>query len=218
MASDRTILRDALTLGVAAAMLGVSFGVLAVAAGLPVIKVSALSLLVFAGGAQFAAVGVLAAGGAAVAAVTAGLLLNARFVPFGMTVAAVVSGPPWRRALGAMLLTDETAALALAQPEPSSRDRAYWLTGVVLYLTWNAGTIVGALAGNALADPTALGLDAAFPAAFVALLAPLLRDRRAYVAALTGAALALVLTPLLPPGLPILGAVGGAVVGFAARP
>lgn len=216
MPTDRTILRNVLALSATVLVFGVSFGVLAVAAGLPVSQVCALSLLVYAGGAQFAVVGVVAAGGTAVAAAIAGLLLNMRFVAFGMTVAPLFAGrPPWRRALAAFLLVDATAAMALAQPEPRAASRAYWMTGVAIFTCWNAGTLLGALAGDVLADPTTLGLDAAFPAGFLALLAPLVPDRRTRAAAAAGAVLALALTPLLPPGLPILGAALGALVGLA---
>jgi predicted branched-subunit amino acid permease len=205
----------ALAFGLAAAVFGASFGVLAVAAGLGVAQACAFSLLVFAGGAQLAAVGVVAAGGAAGAAVASGLLLNARYLAFGLTVAPLLRGPVWRRALGALLLTDETAALALAEPEPRAAARAYWTTGAVLYVAWNLGTLAGALAGEALGDPAALGLDAAFPGGFLALLAPLLRGRRAKAAAAAGVLLALALTPLLPPGIPILVAALGALAGLA---
>lgn len=207
----------ALALGMAVAAIGASFGVLAVAEGLSLAQTCALSLLVFAGGSQFAAVGVVAAGGAAGAAVASGLLLNARYVAFGLTVAPLLRGPVWRRALGAMLMTDESAALALSEPDPRAAARAYWTTGAVLYVTWNLGTLVGALAGEALGDPRALGLDTAFPAGFLALLAPVLRGRRARVAAAVGVLLALVLTPLLPPGIPILAAALGALAGLAVR-
>jgi 4-azaleucine resistance transporter AzlC len=217
MTTGRTALRNALALGVAVLVFGASFGVLATAAGLSVPLACGLSLLVFAGGAQFAAVGVLAAGGSALAAVASGLLLNTRYVAFGLTVAPLLGPSRWRRALGTLLLTDEAAALALAQADPRDAPRVYWTTGAVLYVVWNAGTLAGALAGKALGDPMALGLDAAFPAGFLALLAPLVRSRRAVAAALAGVALALALTPLVPPGIPVLGAALGALGGLAVR-
>jgi 4-azaleucine resistance transporter AzlC len=212
---NRTILRQAAAIGFADILFGISFGVLAVDAGLPVAQACALSLLVFAGGAQFAVVGVLAAGGAAAAAVAAGLLLNSRYLAFGMVIARLLDGPVWRRALGAQLLTDESAALALSQENPHDAKQAYWLIGGVLFVLWNAGTLVGALLGEAVGNTSALGLDAALPAGFLALVVPLLVDRRSRVAALAGAALALALTPLLPPGIPILASALGALAGLA---
>jgi len=206
--------RNALTIAAYAAVSGVSFGVLATSAGLSVLQTCALSLLVFAGGAQFAVVGVLAGGGATAAAIVSGLLLNSRYLAFGMVVAPFVRGSLARRALGAQLLTDESAALALAEPDPAEAVRTYWVTGAVLYLVWNAGTLAGALAGGAIGDPATLGLDAAFPAGFLALLVPLLRDRPRRVAALAGAGLALLLTPVTPPGVPILAAALGALAGL----
>lgn len=208
------VARNALTMGVYAAVFGGSFGVLSTAAGLPVLQTCALSLLVFAGGAQFAVVGVLAAGGATAAAVASGLLLNSRYLAFGLVAAPFVRGSLARRALGAQLLTDESAALALAEPDPREAVRTYWVTGAVLYVVWNAGTLAGALAGGAIGDPATLGLDAAFPAGFLALLVPLLRDRPLRKAALAGAALALLLTPVTPPGVPILAAALGALAGL----
>jgi len=206
--------RNALTIAAYAAVFGVSFGVLATSADLSVAQTCALSLLVFAGGAQFAVVGVLAAGGATAAAVVSGLLLNSRYLAFGMVVTPFLRGSVARRALGAQLLTDESAALALAEPDAREAVRTYWVTGVVLYLVWNAGTLVGALVGEAIGDPATLGLDAALPAAFLALLVPLLRDRPRRVAALAGAGLALLLTPVTPPGVPILAAALGGLAGL----
>jgi 4-azaleucine resistance transporter AzlC len=212
---QRTPLRDVLALAVAVPFFGASFGVVAVAGGLSVAMTCALSLLVFAGGAQFAAVGVAAAGGSPAAAVASGLLLNARYLAFGLSVAPLLRGAPGRRAVAAQLLTDESAALALAQPGPQEAARVFWLTGAALYLTWNTGTLLGALAGDAIGDPRALGLDVASPAAFLALLGPLLRDRRTRVAAGAGAVLALGLTPFSPPGVPILAAAVGALAALA---
>jgi predicted branched-subunit amino acid permease len=214
---NRTLLRQVLAVAVAVPFFGLSFGVLATAAGLPLSQICALSLLVFAGGAQFAVVGVIAAGGAAAAAVAAGLLLNSRYLAFGVVIARLLDGPLWRRALGAQLMTDESAALALAEPDPHDARQAFWLTGGLLYLLWNASTLAGALLGSAIGDPAALGLDAAFPAGFLALLGPLLRDRGSKAAAATGALLVLALTPLLPPGIPILVSALGALAGLALR-
>lgn len=196
---------------------GASFGAIAVAAGLPLWAVIAMSTLLYAGGAQFMAVGLVAAG-SPVAAVFAGLLLNARHLPFGLALGSTL-GRGWRhRLVGSHLMTDEATAFALAQPEGRSRRRAFWLAGVILFLAWNAGTILGVLLGGAAGDPAALGLDAAFPAGLLALLLPSLRDRKTRRVALVGATLAVLTTPLLPAGLPVLLALAGvAVVALPGR-
>lgn len=201
--------RDVLVLGAAVAVVGASFGALAASAQLPLSVVMAMSLLVFAGGAQFLAVAVVAAGGSPVAAVLGGLLLNARHLPYGLAVADVV-GRSWpARLLGAHLLVDEVVAFARAQDDPGAGRRAYWLLGVTLYLSWNVGTVLGALAGAAVPDPARFGVDAAFPAALLALVVPTLRDAVTVRVAVLGAALALAVSPWLPAGLPVLAALLG---------
>lgn len=157
-------------------VVGASFGAIAVASGVSLGLVMAMSALVFAGGAQFMAIGVLASGGSAVAALAAALLLNVRHLPFGMAVADVL-GERWAsRLVGSHLLIDESVAFALAQRDQARRRAAYWACGVALFLAWNVGSVLGALAGQAVGDPAALGLDAAFPAGLLALLLPSLRD------------------------------------------
>ena len=195
---------------------GASFGAITVAYGLPLWVPFAMSTMVFAGGAQFLAVGLIAAGNP-IAAVLAGLLLNARHLPFGMAVSATV-GPRWRdRIIGSHLMTDEVVAFSLAEDDPARRRRTYWLIGVTLFLSWNAGTTLGVLLGGATGDPAALGLDAAFPAGLIALILPSLRDRDTRLVALTGAAVAVLLTPVLPAGLPVLCALLGLFVLFVPR-
>ena len=201
---NRDDLRDALALAAAIAIVGASFGALASAAGVPPLMTVALSTLVFAGGAQFLVVAVVAAGGSAVAAVVAGLLLNARHLPFGLAVADTV-GDSWpARLLGAHIMVDETVAFSRARGGGTRARRAYWLCGALLFTFWNIGSLVGMLAGAAVPDPDAFGVDAAFPAALLALLLPSLRHADARRVGLTAAALALVATPFLPPGLPVM--------------
>lgn len=212
--ADRALLRNVLAIAAAASVIGVSFGAIAVASGLPAWAAITMSLIVFAGGAQFMAIGMLAAGNP-VAAVLAGLLLNARHLPFGLAVAEAI-GTSWRaKIVGSHLLVDESAAFAMAEPDRQRRRAAYWLTGVLLFVCWNAGTVVGAVLGSAAGDPAALGLDAAFPAGLLALLLPSLRDPAARRAAIAGAALAVLATPFLPPGLPVLLALFGLVLALA---
>jgi predicted branched-subunit amino acid permease len=212
LTGDRRDRRKAVTVAVAVSLFGLSFGVLASENGLSVAKAAALSLFVFAGGSQLAAVGLAGAGNPAAGVVT-GLLLNSRLAAFGVLAAPYVAGPWWKRALGSQLVVDEPVVLAL---EHDDRDRAratFWFSGILLYVCWNVVTIVGAAVGDVLGDPDRIGLDGAFPAVFVALLAPRLRVRASRRVAIGGAAIALALTPLLPPGIPVLLAAVAIVLG-----
>ncbi|MDX6536398.1 MAG: hypothetical protein QOD37_739 [Gaiellales bacterium] len=210
-------MRAALVFAASAAVIGFSFGVLARTSGFSLPMTCAMSLFVFAGGSQFLAVATIASGGTPLAAVLGGIVLNARHLPYGLAVAPLVRGPLWKRALSSQIVLDESTALALAQPTPELGRVAFYACGCALFLTWNLGTAAGALAGGAIADPAALGLDAAFPASMVALLAPLLRRRDTRAAALAGAALALAATPFTAPGVPILVAAAGALAARFVR-
>ena len=159
-----------------------------------------MSLLVFTGGSQFAAVSVIAAGGAAATAVANALLLAVRNGAYGLSLASLLRGSFPRRAVAAQLVIDETTAMARAQESDDDARGAFWLTGAAVFVCWNAGTLAGALAGSGLGDPAKYGLDAMFPAAFLALLAPQLRQPGAPAAALAGALIAVVLLPLTPAG------------------
>ena len=206
---ERSLLGPAVGLGLAVGVFGFSFGVLAASAGLSVPQASAMSLLVFTGSAQYAAVTAAAAGAALPAVVLTGLLLNTRCLAFGAALAPVIGARWSHRLLGAQLIIDESTALAMAEREPARARAAFWLTGLAVFGFWNAATVAGALAGSAVGDPRRFGLDAVFPVAFVALLMPMLRRRSTLAAALAGAAIALVAVPVAPPGIPItLGALG----------
>jgi 4-azaleucine resistance transporter AzlC len=207
--ADRRYLRDSIVLALAIGVFGASFGVLASAAGLSVLKTCALSLLVFTGASQFAVVGVWAAGGSPVSAIGSGLLLAARNAAYGLALAPLVVGRTRRRLVAAQLTIDESAAMAAAQTEPRAAARAFWATGLSVYVTWNLGTLLGATVGSTIGDPRKLGLDAALPAGFIALAMPHLKTVRGRVAAAAGATIALVLMPLTPAGTPILAAALG---------
>jgi len=210
-------LRDAAALGAAMVVVGASFGALAVSAGLSTLTAVAMSLLVFAGGSQFLAVAIVASGGAPVAAVLGGLLLNARHLPFGLAVAHVV-GRSWpARLIGAHVMVDEVVAFARSA-DPRRARQAYWLLGATMYTTWNLGTVLGAWAGALLPDPDRLGVDAAFPAALFALLLPTVRGAATIRATVAGAGLALAVTPFVPAGLPVLiGLLGLVAAGRLAK-
>ena len=164
----------------------------------------ALSALLFSGGSQFALIGVLALGGSGVAAVAASSLLGLRNGFYGLQVARILEVRGWRRAVAAQLTIDESTAVALAQQGSARQRVGFWATGCSVYVFWNAMTLAGALLGNALGDPKAWGLDAAASGAFIALLWPRLTTPAARGIALAAGAVALLATPLVPPGIPIL--------------
>ena len=203
--------REGLPFGVAALLVGVSFGVLAE----PVLGATAaivMSAIVFAGSAQFAALAVLASGGGAVAAIAAGALLNMRFLAMGIALAPSLRGGPLRRAAEGQAVVDASWALANRGEGRFDRDL---LVGATLaqYPLWVIGTVIGALGGDLLDDPRTLGLDAIFPAFFLALLWDDLKDRRALAVAAASAALALVLVPFTPAGVPVIAACVPAIIG-----
>jgi 4-azaleucine resistance transporter AzlC len=204
--------RDMLAIASAIAVVGVSFGAIAVASGLDWWMPTALSVLVFAGGSQFMVVGVIAAGGGIVAAVLGALLLNARHLPFGLAIGDVLGAGKLARLVGAHLMIDESVAFAMAQKDPARARSVFWFLGTTAFVVWNLGTIIGAAAGQVIGDTDAFGLDAAFPAALLALVLPALKNARVRNAALLGAAIALATTPFLPAGVPVLLALGGLAV------
>jgi 4-azaleucine resistance transporter AzlC len=209
---ERTIVRDAATIAVASGLVGVSFGVVAASKGIPFEKTQVMSLSVFAGASQFVLVGGVGSG--LVAAVLAGLLLNARHIAFGLSLAPIVEGPLWKRAIAGQIVLDESTAYALGQPTPGLRRQGFWAVGTFLFVSWQTGTAIGALAGEAI-DYKAFGVDAAFPAGLLALLGPQLATRAAQLAAILGAMIAVAATPLLPRGGPILVAAIAAFIAFA---
>jgi 4-azaleucine resistance transporter AzlC len=196
-----------------AAAFGISFGVLAGAAGMGTLAPIVMSATTFAGSGQFAAASILDEGGAVVAAIAAAVLLNSRYAPIGISVAPLFRGPPWRRVFEAQLIVDES--WAISSRGDGRYDRGLLLgAGLVLYPCWVLSSTLGAVAGDLLGDPEKLGLDAAFPALFLALLVPQLRSRRAVAAAVGGAAVALALVPIAPAGLPIVAAAGVCLIGW----
>ena len=188
-----------------------SFGVLAHAAGMSRAASILMSATTFAGSAQVAVVSILGTGGTVAAAVAAALLLNARYAAIGVSVGAHFEGGPLRRILQSQLIVDESWALTV-RPDGSIDRRALLGAGGVLWVCWVGGTAIGAFAS--VGDPRRLGLDGAFPALFLALLVPQLRTQAARVAALAGGAVALVLIPLAPAGVPVIAAACACLVGW----
>jgi predicted branched-subunit amino acid permease len=210
----RAVLRDALGVGVATGAYGLSFGAIGVAGGLTVVQTCATSVLIFTGASQFALVGVLAVGGSPVSAAVTAVLLGARNALYGLRLSSLLGLSGWRRVAGAQLVIDESTAMTLAhEDDPRARRLAFWATGLAVFGLWNLATLVGALAGQALGDPQALGLDAAVPAAFLALLWPRLTTRPARLVAVAAMGVALLLVPVAPAGVPVM---ASALVAVAA--
>lgn len=196
--------RDALAVGLATGAYGLSFGAVSVTAGLSVAQTAALSLLMFTGGSQFAFVGVVGAGGGSAAAVSTAALLGSRNLFYSVRLATLLRVRGLRRLFAAHLVIDESTAMGIGRDDAVEGREAFWATGLAVFVFWNLATIIGALSTTALADPKVLGLDAAAPAAFVALLAPRMRGKQAWVLAVTAAILALAATPVVPSGVPVL--------------
>jgi 4-azaleucine resistance transporter AzlC len=209
--------RAALAVAATVWFFGASFGLVARAAGMGTVAPLVMSATTFAGSAQFAVSSILGAGGGAAAAIAAAVLLNARYAPISISVASLFRGRLLRRLLESQLIVDES--WALASRGGGRFDRRILLgAGLLLYISWVSGTAVGALAGDALGDPKDLGLDGAFPALFLALLAPQLRAPRATAAAAAGAVIALVLIPVTPAGTPIIAASAACLLGLRRNP
>jgi 4-azaleucine resistance transporter AzlC len=207
--------RAAAPIAIAVVAFGASFGILARDAGMGVVAPIVMSLTTFAGSAQFAVASVLESGGAVAAAIVAAVLLNLRYLAIGISIAPALRGPRARRVAEAQFAVDES--WAVAQRDGRVDHGRLLGAGTVLMASWLAGTTAGAVGGSALGDPADYGLDAMFPALFLALLVGQLDGRRARVSALAGGLIALALTPVLPPGLPIVAATLGAVVALTVR-
>jgi len=203
--------RAASPLAIAPVLFGASFGLLAVDAGMSWAGAILMSATTFAGSAQFAAASILDSGGGAAAAIVAAVLLNARYVPLSLSVASIFPGSRKRRLVEAQLIVDESWALA---GRTGRFEYAVLIgVGVLFYVLWVGGTALGTVVGDLL-DPEAIGLDAAFPALFLALLAPYLRTRRAVATAVAAGAITLVLLPFTPAGVPIVAASLASLIGL----
>ena len=207
-----SVIRDSLGVGIATGAYGVSFGAVSVASGLTVWQTCALSLLVFTGASQFALVGVVAAGGAPLSGALTALLLGTRNTLYGLRLAPLLAWRGARRVLAAHVLIDESTAMSVTRDSREAARLGFLVTGVSIFVLWNAATLAGAVAGNALGDPRRYGLDAAVGAAFLALLWPRLHRRRNQLVAVAAAAVALGTVPIVPAGVPVLAAAGVALV------
>ncbi len=202
--------RTAISVAVATAAYGLSFGALATSSGFDVWQACAMSLLIFTGASQFALVGILGSGGSLVSGVATAWMLGARNAFYGLRLASLLNLRGPRKLLGAHLVIDESTAQAVAHDDPGLARAGFWYGGGILFVLWNLTTLVGAVAGAQLGDPKAYGLDAASSAAFLALLWPRLSSTMTRVVAVGAAALAVAFVPLVPAGVPVM------VAGLAA--
>ncbi|MES4909385.1 MULTISPECIES: AzlC family ABC transporter permease [Streptomyces] len=202
---DGGLLRDIALVCLAVGVIGLSYGAVAVTSGFAWWFPVLMGALVLAASSEFLFIGIIAAGGSPIAALLAGLLVNARHLPFGLAVPDVL-GRGWRRLLGTHLMNDETVVFAIAQDQLSGKRAAYWTCGLGILVCWPVGAALGALLGSVVQDTATLGLDAMFPAVILALILPAMKDRALRRTALAGTALALAATTFLPTGLPVLAA------------
>jgi predicted branched-subunit amino acid permease len=200
----RGVIRDALGIAIASGAYAVSFGAISTASGLSLLQTCALSVLMFTGASQFALVGIVGAGGSVWAGAATAAVLGSRNALYGFRLSSILDRSGLRRLLAAHFVIDETTAMAIARESPAESRFAFWVTGVALITFWNLGTLIGALATQLVPDPKVFGLDAAPPAAFLALLAPRLRAREPLAIALAAGVVALVCLPFLPTGVPLL--------------
>ena len=203
---NRATLSKSLSVSLAVGAYGTAFGAAAVAAGFSVLQACLLSLLTFTGASQFAVIGVLGAGGGALSGVATASLLGLRNSIYSMIAKPIIKVSGFKKLIATQITIDESIAVSLAEEVRGSdaMRHGFWLTGGGVFLFWNLFTLLGALGAQAIGDPAAWGLDAAVPAAFLGLVWPRLKSHRDYLLAFSAVALALLLTPLVSAGLPII--------------
>ena len=209
----RSVVVSSLTLSGAVGVFALSFGVLSVSAGASIAQTCALSLFTFTGASQLSAMSVIGAGGTVGGALGGALLLSARNSVYGLALAPYIKGSLRKRLFAAHFVIDETTAMTTSQTDPRLQKIAFWTTALGLYSFWNLGTLIGAILGSGI-DPQKYGLDVAFTAAFVTMLAPHLRTPKGRQAAVLGALICLVFIPSAPLGVPILAAGLAVFVGL----
>lgn len=200
----RPVDRDSFSISFTVGLYGAAFGAAAVAAGFSVWQACLFSLLTFSGASQFAAVGVIGSGGSAISAIATSALLGTRNALYGLRMAPILKNRGIKRVLSAHVTIDESTGLAIRQNEINQMQRAFYLTGAGVFLFWNIFTLLGALGANAIGDPSAWGLDAAVPAAFLGLVWPRLTDRKLFLISILAMVFALALVPNVPAGVPVI--------------
>ena len=209
---DRTAFSVAFTVG----LYGAAFGAAGVTAGFSILQTCLLSILLFSGASQFAVVGIMGAGGAAISAIATATLLGFRNTLYGLQMAPILKVKGIKRVLAAQITIDESTAVATLQDNDEDRKRGFYLTGIGVYLFWNLFTFLGALGASAIGDPSVWGLDAAVPAAFLGLIWPRLKNKIQFLVSGVASAWALLLTPVTPAGIPIITTVVLAII-FGAK-
>jgi predicted branched-subunit amino acid permease len=204
--THKGVINDAIAVGIATGVYGISFGAISVASGLTVWQTCALSLLMFTGASQYALVGVIGAGGAPMTGAAAALLLGTRNALYGLKLAPMLGWKGWRRLGAAQLTIDESTAMSVLRPTHAQARLGFVSTGLSVFVLWNAATLFGAVLGDRMGDPRVWGLDAAVGGAFLALLWPRLSSKTNRIAGVLGAALALSLVQFTPAGVPVLAA------------
>ncbi|MDV6275042.1 AzlC family ABC transporter permease [Rhodococcus erythropolis] len=202
---DRDTIRASVLICLSVAIVGVSYGVTAGAAGFSLWQLLALAVLVLGASSEFLFIGIIVAGGSALAAVVAGLLINSRNFAYGLAAGSFLGrcrprDSGWRKLVGAHLVNDESVAVAMAQGSVKQKRAAFWFCGIGIAVSWPIGALLGGLLGSVVQDPAALGLDAAFPVVILALVLPALREKVTLLAAVIGAAVAVATSPFLPSG------------------
>ena len=205
---DRTALSVAFTVG----LYGAAFGAAGVTAGFSILQTCLLSILLFSGASQFAVVGIMGAGGAAISAIATATLLGFRNALYGLQMAPILKVSGLKRVLAAQITIDESTAVATLQENDDDRKRGFYVTGIGVYIFWNLFTYLGALGASAIGDPSVWGLDAAVPAAFCGLIWPRLKNKTQFLVSAIAIAWALLLTPIAPAGIPIITTVLLAVI------
>jgi predicted branched-subunit amino acid permease len=196
--------RDSFTVSLTVGAYGIAFGASAIANHFTVLQACALSLLLFSGASQFAVVGVMGAGGTAISAIATSTLLGTRNALYGLRLAPILNHRGFMRALGAQITIDESTGVALSQSSNDEMKKGFWYTGIGVFIFWNFFTVLGALGADAIGNPSAWGLDAAVPAAFLGLLWPRLKARETWAVAGAAIVLSLSLAPFVPAGVPII--------------
>jgi len=203
---NRATATQSLSVSFAVGLYGVAFGAAGITAGFSILQTCLLSLLAFSGASQFAVVGVMGAGGTALSGIATASLLGIRNTLYGLRMAPLLQVRGWKKVVAAQITIDESTGVAIGQEDlgPAAMRQGFWLTGIGVYVLWNFFTLLGALGAQAMGNPSSWGLDAAVPAAFLGLVWPRLLGRFERTLAITALLLAILLTPYIPAGLPII--------------
>ena len=216
----RATATQSLSVSFAVGLYGIAFGAAGITAGFSILQTCLLSLLTFSGASQFAVVGVMGAGGTALSGIATASLLGIRNTLYGLRMAPLLQVRGWKKVVAAQITIDESTGVAIGQEDlgPAAMKQGFWLTGIGVYVLWNFFTLLGALGAQAMGDPSSWGLDAAVPAAFLGLVWPRLLGRFERTLAITALVLAILLTPYMPAGLPIIfTALLAVIFGWKAR-